>query len=90
MGPKVVAAMKPAMLLPLLFGSWYMSAHIPPTTLMAQLPPMPTRRRKMTRAAKLGETAEVMEKMVKMAKDIIMTILRPYDSESGPQILGVC
>jgi hypothetical protein len=43
----------------------------------------------MTRAAKFGETAEVMEKIVKMANDIIMTSLRPYDSESGPQILDV-
>jgi len=76
-GPKVVAAMKPAMLRPRLLGSWYMSAHMPPTTLIAQLPPMPTRRRKITSAAKFGETAEVIEKIVKMAKDIIITSLRP-------------
>lgn len=67
-----------------------MSAHMPPTTLIAQLPPMPTRSLNITRAAKFGETAEVMEKIVKMANDIIMTSLRPYDSESGPQILDMC
>lgn len=65
-----------------------MSAQIPPTTLIAQLPPIPTSNLKMTSAAKFGDTAEVIEKMVNMAKEIIMTSFRPYDSESGPHNIG--
>jgi hypothetical protein len=42
---------------------------MPPTTLMAQLPPTPTNNRKTTRAAKFGATADVMEKMVNTAKE---------------------
>jgi hypothetical protein len=88
MGPNVVAAIKYAMLLPLLCGSWYTSAQIPPTTLSAQLPPTPTSHRNTTSEAKFGETDDAIEKIVNMAKEVIIGHLRPKDSESGPHISG--
>lgn len=80
--------MKIAMLRPLLTGSWYTSAQMPPTTLIAHEPPTPTNKRKITRAAKFGATAEAIEKTVNSAKEAIMVHLRPYDSLIGPHIIG--
>jgi hypothetical protein len=80
--------MKRAILRPRLLGSCQTSAQIPPTTLIAQLPPMPTRSLKMRRAAKFGATAEAMEKMLRIAKEMITIHLRPYCSDSGPQTIG--
>ena len=50
---------------------------MPPTTLIAQLPPTPTNNLKMTSEAKFGERAEAIEKIVKKAKEITMVPLRP-------------
>jgi hypothetical protein len=61
--------MKIAILLPLLIGSCQTSAHIPPTTLIAQLPPMPTNSLKTTNAAKFGASADATEKIVRMANE---------------------
>ncbi len=69
--------MKNAMLLPLLMGLLYMSAQIPPTTLIAALPPIPTNNLKMTSAAKFGARAEATENTVSMKKAYIITPLRP-------------
>jgi hypothetical protein len=88
MGPNVVAAMNIAIDLPLDLGSWYISAHMPPTTLIAAEPPMPTSNRNITSAAKLGETAEQIENMVNIAKAIIIVHFRPYDSLMGDQTTG--
>jgi hypothetical protein len=88
MGPNVVAAMNIAILLPLDLGSWYISAHMPPTTLIAAEPPIPTNKRNITSAAKLGETAEHIEKIVNIINAIIIVHFRPYDSLMGDQIIG--
>lgn len=80
--------MKSAILLPLLIGSCQISAHIPPTTLIAQLPPMPTNNLNTTSAPKFGATADAIEKMVSIANAQIMTPLRPYCSDRGPHAMG--
>jgi hypothetical protein len=49
---------------------------------------MPTNKRNITSAAKLGETAEHIEKIVNMIKAIIIVHFRPYDSLMGDQIIG--
>jgi hypothetical protein len=54
-----------------------MSAQIPPTTLIAQLPPTPTSNLKMTKAAKFGATADAMEKIVRMANEITIVPFLP-------------
>jgi hypothetical protein len=80
--------MKIAILLPLLTGSCQTSAQIPPTTLIAQLPPMPTNNLKTTNAAKFGASADAMEKMVRIANEYTIVPLRPYDSDNGPHAMG--
>jgi hypothetical protein len=77
-----------AMLLPLFTGSCHISAQIPPTTLIAQLPPIPTNSRNTTSAAKLGATADAMENIVRMANEYTIVPLRPYDSDNGPHAMG--
>jgi hypothetical protein len=42
----------------------------------------------MTSAAKFGATADAMEKIVKIAKETIMMIFRPYCSDNGPHASG--
>jgi hypothetical protein len=76
-GPNVVAAMKIAILLPLFTGSCHTSAQIPPTTLIAQLPPIPANNLNTTSAAKFGATADAIEKMVNSAKEYTTVPLRP-------------
>lgn len=61
---------------------------MPPTTLIAQLPPTPTSSRNTTKAAKFGATADAIEKMVKIAKEITIVPFLPYDSDNGPQAIG--
>ena len=80
--------MNMAIALPRATGSWYTSAQIPPTTEMAHDPPTPTNNRKITSAAKFGDTEDAIEKMEKTANEAIITHFRPYDSLSGPQIMG--
>jgi hypothetical protein len=69
--------MKIAILLPLLIGSCQMSAQMPPTTLIAQLPPIPTNSLNTTKAAKFGASADAIEKIVRMAKEYTIVPLRP-------------
>jgi hypothetical protein len=87
-GKGIGLTIKTAILLPLATGSCQTSAHIPPTTLIAQLPPIPVNNLKTTSAAKFGATAEAIEKMVKMAKEYTIVPLRPYDSDKGPHAMG--
>lgn len=69
--------MKIAILLPLLTGSCQISAQMPPTTLIAQLPPIPTNSLNTTSAAKFGASADAIEKIVRMAKEYTIVPLRP-------------
>jgi hypothetical protein len=85
---RTLLTMKMAILLPLATGSCQISAQMPPTTLIAQLPPIPTNNLKTTSAPKFGATADAIEKIVRMANEYTIVPLRPYDSESGPQAIG--
>jgi hypothetical protein len=80
--------MNSAIALPLVTGSSYISANIPPVTEIGLLAFMPTNILKIKRAGKFGESAHAMVKMVKKRNDPIMIDLLPYDSESGPKSKG--
>jgi hypothetical protein len=80
--------MKIAILLPLATGSCHTSAQIPPTTEIAQLPPIPTNNLNTTSAPKFGATAEAIEKTVRIANEYTIVPFLPYDSDNGPHAMG--
>jgi hypothetical protein len=73
---------------PLVTGSLWISAYIPPTTAIGLLAFMPVTNLKINRAGKFGATAQAMVKIVKPPNVESIITFRPYVSESGPNSSG--
>lgn len=84
----MLTTMKIAKALPLSLGSLYISARIPATTAMGELPVTPQNRRNTSNEGQFGEKPQAMVKRVKMVNVAIHRFRRPLCSLSGPQIRG--
>jgi hypothetical protein len=80
--------MKPAIALPRVLGSAYMSAYIPPTTEMGVLAPIPASRRMMIKPDHEGARAQPRVKLEYRMNVETITTLRPYCSDNGEKTSG--
>ncbi|EZF95606.1 hypothetical protein H113_04053 [Trichophyton rubrum MR1459] len=87
MGPKKVAAQKPAAAIPRSTGS-QRSTKAPPTTARVTEPKAPIKNRQMRIVARFCATATGIWNMAEMVKQTSIGSRRPYTSERGPQIIG--